>query len=165
MAKNPNRIQVPHEEKLMITPEPRKIAFKQIYKGYASRFPLKLLYAYLNWDSELMIDYAVIYKGRNADNTGDLILFDICPIHSDRCTPAYRYYKKVNKAGAFFDYGIDDMTIMVPEKFYEYIIHYLDLSIDKNDPLYWKRPEHAGNLCKGLLDISLYYTKKEEIVV
>jgi len=163
LTNNPKRLQVPKEERMVITPEPRKIAFKQIYTGYRDLYGIQLLYAYLNWDPDIMVDYAVIYKGRNADNTGDLILFDVSPIHSDRCTPAYRYYKKINKTKEFFDYGIDEMTIMVPEKFYEYITEYLLLSLKKDDPNYWKKPEHAGEVCKNLLDLSLYYTKKEMI--
>jgi len=163
MIKNSNRIQVPAEERISISPQARKIAFKQIYTGYKEKFPLKLIYAFLNFNPDEMVDYAVVYSGRNESDTGNLILFDIVPIHSDRCTPAYRYYKRIHKEENFFRYGIEEMVVIENEKFYEFLTNRLSLSLDKESDMYWKKSEHANEVCKWLLDLSLYYTKKEVI--
>ena len=161
MVHNELRLEVPFEERLMISPEARAVAFKQIYTGYTRRFGMKLLYAFLNYDAEEMTDYLVVYKVRNMDNTADLAMFDMVPIHSDRCTPNYRYYKQQGKVDNFFKLGLEEMATMELSRFYEYIQEYLQLSRNKDDKNYWKSPENAGELCRGLLDIALRYKVKK----
>ena len=34
------------------------------------------------------------------------------------------------------------------------------LSLDKNDPMYWKNPQNSDEILQGLLDLSLRYNKK-----
>lgn len=158
MIKDYNQITVPKEEKLWITPNMRQKCFDEIYNGYLRRYPqLKLAYAYLNFNPEEddKTDYCVIYRTRNDDDTMDLILFDIVPAYSDRCTPAYRYYRKVKKEDNFFRYGINDMHIMIKPKFYEYLESGLSLSKDKNHAKYWRKPEFAPLVCKELFVLAL----------
>lgn len=158
MLKDINRITVPKEEKLFITPAMRQKCFDEIYNGYMIRYPqLKLLYAFLNFDPDTdeSTDYCVIYLTRNDADTMDLVLFDIVPIYSDRCTPAYRYYRKVKKESNFFKYGINDMIVMIKPKFYEYLETGLRLSRNKNDERYWRKPEFAPIICKELTTLSL----------
>ena len=161
MQHNKWRLNVPHDESIMISPEARQIAFKQIYMGYTKRYQMKLLYAFLNYDPDKMTDYLIVYKVRNDDNTANLIMYDLAPIFSDRCTPNYRYYKQVKKAGQFFKYGLDEMTTLEESRFYEYIEKYLLLSRDKKEDTYWKDPKNAAILCEGLLDLSLRYKVKQ----
>ena len=158
-----NKLHIPPDEKKFITPKSRQKMFKHIINGYTERFGMKLIYAYLNSDPNLMVDYCVIYTARNEDNSGDLILFDIPPIHSDRSTPGYRYCYRVRKEDEFFQFGVDDMTILAKEKFYVFITMGLGLSRDKNSPDYWKKDENYEDLLQGLLDMSLRYTKRAKI--
>lgn len=161
MMKNSNRIQVPFKHRSWIEPAVRMVAFKEIYEGYIKRFSVKLLYAFLNHNPELMIDYGVIYSARNDDDTGDLIIYSIEPLFSDRCTPAYCYYRNMGKIENFFNFGIEEMVIMDKEKFYEYLYQKLDFNKKKGDPRYWRDPNNGEELCKGLLDLSLEYMKKD----
>ena len=160
MMKNPKRVRVPLDERKYIKPDVRKKLFKEIYSGYPKRYDVKLVYAYLNTDPDLMVDYCVIYSGRNADNTGDLILFDIPPIYSDRSVPAYRYCRRTHQEDKFFEYGIDEIVIMDKYKFYEFITMKLGLSLKKGDETYWKNPNNYKEFIRELLDMSLLYQKK-----
>ena len=163
MMKNRYRINVPQIARLGITVKDRKKAFKEIYEGYTKIYNVKLLYAYLNYDTEKAekIDYCVIYKARNDENTGDLILFDSVVIHSDRSTPCYDYYRETGNKENFFQFGIEEMVTMGVDKFYEFLVRYLELSLDKDDDKYWKNKKYAPELANGLLDLSLQYVKKE----
>jgi hypothetical protein len=165
MMKNPNRIAVPFEQRAMIDPKTRQKVFKEIYEGYASRYGMKLIYAYLNHDPELMVDYGVIYQARNDADTGNLIIYDVSTLYSDRSTPAYKYYAKIKKKDQFFQFGIEEAVVMDRSKFFEYLTIRLDLNQKKGDPRYWKDPENGGELIKGLLDLSLEYVKKDRPVV
>lgn len=163
MFNSSKNLHIPTEEKRFITPEVREKMFKHIYSGYPKRYPMKLIYAYLNSDPNMMVDYVVIYSARNDEDTGDLILFDVPPIHSDRSTPGYRYCYRTKKEDEFFKAGVDDMTIMDKNLFYEFITMKLGLSRDKKSPDYWKSANNYEDLLQGLLDISLRYTKRAKI--
>ena len=162
MFKEKDELEIPMAERRFIRPDLRQKLFTEIYTMYSKKFGVKLLYAYLNSDPEIIVDYCVIYAARNDANTADLILFDIPPIHSDRSTPGYRYCKRVKKTNEFFNYGIDNMVIMERSKFNEFIEMSLELSLDKKSDKYWKRPEHYKDLLQALLDMSLIYVKKKE---
>ena len=167
MIKNRHRIAVPAVARGGITVQDRKRAFKEIYEGYTKRYNMKLLYAYLNFDVENAekIDYCIVYKARNDDNTGDLVLFDSVVIYSDRCTPCYDYYRQTGNQDNFFQFGVEEMVTMDINKFYEFLVKYLDLSLDKCDENYWKNKESAAKFVNGLLDLSLQYVKKESPIV
>lgn len=154
------KVQVPFDKRTFLTPDARKVAFKQIYEGYPKRFNnLKPIWAYLNYDEKVMVDYALIYTGRNATNTGDLILYLVEPPYSDRCTPSYKYCRQTNQTEKFFKYGMHSMVIMQVKDFYEYLNRILDLDRDKKSDKYWKSQKNAKKLAKGLLDLALYDTK------
>lgn len=137
--------------------------FRHIIKGYTEKYGMKLIYAYLNSDPELMVDYLVIYTARNDADSGDLILFDIPPIHSDRSTPGFRYCYREKKEDEFFKFGVDDMTILAKDKFYEFITMGLGMSRDKRSKDYWKNPDNYKDLLQGLLDMSMRYTKRVKV--
>ena len=161
MFKEKDELRIPASEKRFINPDLRQKLFTEIYTLYGKKFEIKLLYAYLNFDPEVIVDYCVIYSARNDSDTADLILFDIPPIHSDRSTPGYRYCKRTKKTTEFFNYGIDHMVVMERAKFNEFIVKSLELSLDKNSDLYWKKPEHYKDLLQSLLDMSLMYKTKK----
>ena len=160
MIMSSKRIKIPPEELKFIKPNIRQRLFKEIYTGYTKRYGIKLIYAYLNSDPNIFVDYCVIYKARNDDDTADIIVFDIPPIHSDRSTPGYRYCRRTMQEDKFFAYGVDTMVVMDRTKFYEFITLNLGYSLDKNNPLSWKNPDNYKDLLQGLLDISLRYNKK-----
>ena len=160
MITSKNKLKIPPEELRFTKPDIRSKLFKEIYSGYKNIYGLKLIYAYLNTDPSLLVDYCVIYKARNDDDTTDIIVYDIPPIHSHRSTPGYRYCRRTHQENKFFESGVEDMVVMDKNKFYEFIMYNLEYSLDKNDPKYWKNPENYKDLLQGLLDISLRYNKK-----
>jgi hypothetical protein len=159
--KNKNRLNVPFEQRSSINPEMRQKVFQEIYEGYTQKFGIKLLYAYLNHDPNIMVDYCVIYKARNDADTTNLIIYDVAPLFSDRSTPSYLYYKRMHQVDKFFQYGIDEAVIMDQSRFFEFLRVRLELNRKKGDPNYWKNPVHGGELCDSLLELSLEYVKKD----
>lgn len=160
MITSSKKIKIPPDERRFISPDIRQKLFKDLCNNYKSKLNLNLIYGYLNSDPEIMIDYCIIFKVRNNDDTGDLILFDVPPIHSDRSTPGYRYCKRTHQVYKFLEYGIDDMAVMDKNKFFEFITLNLGLTRNKNDYLYWKNPDNYKVLLQGLLDLSLRYNKR-----
>lgn len=163
--KNQYRLDVPLDERKFITYNDRKTAFKVIYNGYKKRFGLKGVYAYLNTrkSKDEMTDYLIIYQARNDDDTTDIIFYDAVPIWAERCTPAFMYYRRQKKMNNFFQFGLDEMVRISKPRFYEYLTNVLDLSLDKEDQNYWKKPDFTFDVCKGLMDLSMEYRKKNDI--
>lgn len=159
---NPDKkLKIPAKEKQFIMPDVRQKIFTEIYTLYPRKYNIKLLYAYMNTDPELIIDYLVVFKSKNDTGTHDLIIFDCVPASSDRSTPGYRYCKRVGITNDFYDEGINSMVIMEKNKFYEYINMGLGLSNDKDDPKYWRSPSNYKDLLNGLLDLSVRYIKRQ----
>ena len=155
------KLKIPADEKNFILPDVRQKIFTEIYTMYQRKYNVKLIYAYLNTDPNLIVDYLVIYKTKNTSGNRDLIIYDCVPAHSDRSTPGYRYCKRTGITNDFYDEGINSMVVIDKNKFYEYITEKLFLSIDKDNPLYWKSPENYKELINGLLDLSIYYVKRK----
>lgn len=161
MIDNDKKIAIPLDELKFIKPDVRMKLFKEIYTEYTKRYPsMKMIYANLNHDATVMVDYCLIFKAKNNDGFGDLILFDVPPIHSNRSTPGYRYYRRTKQEDNFYESGVDEIIIMELNKFYEFITLNLELSLDKKSPKYWKSPDNSSILLKGLLDMSFRYNKK-----
>ena len=161
MLDNNKKLRIPIDELAFIRPEVRQKLFKEIYITYQNKYNIKLLYACLNTNPDVLVDYCIIYKTKNDDGTKDLIIFDVTPVSSDRSTPGYRYCKRNKITDDFYDEGINSMVIMERSKFFEYIEMNLMLSKDKNSEDYWKGPKNSDKLLKGLLDISFRYVKKK----
>lgn len=151
----------PEEVRVPISGNLRQKLFTEIYKTYSKLYGVKLIYAFMNTDPNLIIDYIVIYKTRNDDDTTDLIIFDASIVYGSTCTPAYRYCRLNKKAKKFYQNGIENMVTMQKSKFYEFIQEGLGLTLDKESPLYWKNPENYELLCEGLLDLATRYRKRE----
>lgn len=156
MAFEKNVLKIPYEERRWIEPRVRMKLFKEIYEGYPKLYDVKLFYAALNTNSDLLLDYCIIFKARNDDDTCNIVLFDCPPIHSSRATPGYRYMRRTNREEEFFDNGISNMGLMTEGRFFNYITSILQLSLKKEDDLYWKSPKNAVTLIEGLHDNSLY---------
>lgn len=161
MINSDKKLKIPAKEKHFILPDVRQKIFTEIYTMYQRKYTVKLLYAYMNTDPELIIDYLVVYKSKNTTGDKDLIVFDCVPAHSDRSTPGYRYCKRTGITNDFYEEGINSMVVMEKNKFYEFITHGLGLSTDKNDKLYWRSPDNYKELLNGLLDLSVRYVKRK----
>ena len=161
---NPDKkLKIPAKEKQFITPDVRQKIFKEIYTMYQRKYNVKLVYAYMNTDPNLIVDYLVIYKTKNLTGDRDLIIYDCVPAHSDRSTPGYRYCKRTGITDTFYEEGINSMVVMEKNKFYEFITSGLALSTDKNNSLYWRSPKNYKDLLNGLLDLSLRYVKRKPV--
>lgn len=160
MIKSSKKINIPVDELKFIKPELRQKLFLEICNEYPKRYNVKLLYAYLNSNPDIIVDYAIIFAARNDEDTTDLILFDIPPIHSIRSTPGYRYCRRNHIEDKFYEYGIDDIVVIEKDKFYEFISS-IGLDRNKNSEFYWKSPKNADELLSRLLDLSLRYNKRK----
>lgn len=160
MIKNKNKLRLPLHHIHRIHPTTRVNVFKEITAKYQSYFDIKCIYAFLNTDPKFMIDYCLIFKGKNDDQSHDIILFDIIPINGDRCTPEYPIYKKAGKEKNFFQYGIEEMPLMTTHMFYGFL-EFNGYSRDKNSDKFWKKPELAKKVTKELFDWSLPYNRKK----
>ena len=153
-----NEIQIPFEEKTFILPQPRIKLFQNLldnYKVFCAE--LKLIYAYLNFNSKNPIDYLVIFTGES--NGEKVILWDAPYLYSNKTIPAYRYICKNNLYEQFFKFVQESLCRMSFGKFKEYIPSSLcGLSWDKDNPKYWKNPENADILLEAMADLALQYT-------
>ena len=159
---DPNKIlNIPMEEKEFIDPRIRPKFFMDLIQNYQSRYSnLKLIYAYLNTDPLVPIDYVVIFSTRNVGDTADLIVYDAPLLYNDRSLPGYRYCKRLQIENDFFKEATNYMVTLPLVRFNEYINVMLNLSVEPNSELYWKKTEHSEKFIKGILDLSLRYNKR-----
>ena len=158
---DPNKkLKIPVKELQFIKPDVRQKAFAEIYQTYQNKYGIKLVFAYLNTDPSVIIDYIVMYKAKDRTGTTDIIMYDAVPACSDRSTPGYIYCKRNNKVDDFYTEGINSMTILSLENFNQFIELGLQLSRDKSSELYWKSPNNFKEVALGLLDMAFQYKKK-----
>ena len=161
MFANDKELNVPMEERLMVYPEQRQGLFINLVENYKVFCPnLNMIYAGLNFNSELKIDYIVIFETNLRGK--DLILWD-CPFaFTNRAVPAYRYVVKNKLHKEFFDTCMQHFCQVEREKFYEFLGSDLcgNLSLNKNDSKFWKLAENSPALMKGMSELSLLYTPK-----
>ena len=153
-----HEIQVPFEEKTFILPQPRIKLFQNLIENYKVFCPeLKLIYAFLNFNSKNPIDYLLIFTGTSKGEK--LILWDAPYLYSNKTIPAYRYICKHNLYEQFFKFIEESLCRMSFIRFKEFIPSTLcGLSLDENDPKYWKNPENADTLLESMADLALQYT-------
>ena len=154
-------LNIPLDELNFIHPDHRPKFFMDLINNYKERYPtLKLKYAYLNTDPKQPIDYIVLFQTKNLDNTLDLMVFDSPMLYSDRSLPGYRFCKRTGIEDDFFKEAINSMVSISLIRFNEFINTMLNLSINPSDERYWRKPEFAESVSKGLLDLSLRYNKR-----
>ena len=157
IVKHEKELTIPLEEKGLLPKETTKKIFTNIYNGYRNRFNLELICAYYSNNFNIMYEYMIMYKGRNTENTGDIILFDIPPRGSSRSVAGYRYYYRQGKKEDFFKFGIDNMVIIGAEYLTEFLQSKMLLSTKKEDENYWKSKEHIEDVMIALADFGLTY--------
>lgn len=154
------RLKIPKEEKRYITPEPRKKLFLHLINEYKIRYPeLKLEYANLNHNSDIPVDYVLMFKSK--DESGkDVLYIEIPFLYSDRAVPGYRYCVRNKILDDFFYEALHLMTKISYDRFVEFLNIMLELSVVEDSPLYWKREENIDKFTKGLIELSSRYAKK-----
>lgn len=153
-----HEIDIPLSEKTFILPQPRLKLFENLISNYGVFCPeLKLIYAYLNYNSKTPVDYLVIFEGMSKGEK--IILWDAPYLYSNKTIPAYRYICRNDLYSDFFIFIRESLCRTSYSKFKEFIPSSLcELSFNPNDELYWKRPENADTLLKAMLELSLIYT-------
>lgn len=151
--------QLPEEERLsLVYPKPRQELFLNLVENYKIFYPnLKLIYAALNYNSELKVEYLIIFK---AEAKGQkVILWDAPFLYTNRTIPAYRYAIKTNTHKQFFDSAFMHLVQMTYGKFLELVEspHCDNLSRDSKNKRYWKNPEFSEALIKGLSNCGMLF--------
>jgi len=158
MFDSKKEIDVPINERLIVYPKQRQQLFLNLVENYKIFCPnLKMLYAALNFDSELKIDYLVIFEGYKKGKR--FIIWDSPFLYTNRAIPAYRYAVKNNLHKEYFDTCIANFCNMEYPKFVEFLNSNLckNLSLDSNSDKYWKSPDNSHSLMKGMSELGLLY--------
>lgn len=155
-----HELDIPFEEKTFILPEPRIKLFKNLIDNYKVFCPeLKMIYAFLNFNSKTPIDYLLMFTAKS--NGQKVLLWDAPYLYSNKTIPAYRYICKHNLFEQFFKYSEESLCRMSYSKFEEFIpCNLCNLSLNPNDEKYWKNSDNADDLLSAMADLSLQYTPK-----
>jgi len=153
-------LKIPFDELVFITPSSRERLFMDLINEYKTRYPnVKFILAYLNKDASLKVDYLIVFEFKH-NTTNELgIGFDIPYIYTKGSIPGYRYCKRENKLNEFFKEANNKITAISYSKFKTYIEGYLELSMKKEDPLYWKSPNNFKKLSDGLIELYIQYNR------
>lgn len=148
----------PQEERLFVYPEARQKLFINLVENYKIFCPeLQIIYAALNYDSELKIEYLIIFH--TVLEGQEVIMWD-CPfLYSNRAIPAYRYAVKRSMHSEFFTECKAHLCMIPQDKFIQFLGSYLcgELSLDPEDERFWKNPSMMGDLMRGMSEMSLQY--------
>ena len=150
--------EVPYEERLYILPKPRQQLFLNLVENYKIFCPhIKMIYATLNFDKELKVDYMVIFQAQQKGT--NLILWDAPYAFTNRAIPAYRYAVKTNQHQAFFRECMKKFCQMEEQKFRQFLQspNCGNLSLSSKSPKYWKLPENSHSLIEGMCEIGLLF--------
>lgn len=152
---------VPEEERLFVTPSARQSLFINLVENYKVFCPnAEMIYAALNYDSDLKIDYLVVFSTRVNDKS--VVLWDTPYLYTNRAIPAYRYAVKTNQHAAFFKECMKNFKQIERERFIEFLgsDYCHGLTLDHDSPNYWRNPENAPALMEGIVDLALVYIPK-----
>ena len=158
MYSKSKEIDIPIEERLMVYPKQRQQLFLNLVENYKIFCPnIKMIYAALNFDSSLKIDYLVIFE--TIKKGKPFILWDSPFMYTNRAIPSYRYVVRNKLHTKFFETCANHFCQMDRDKFIEFLGSDLcgNLSTNQNDPLYWKSLENSHSLMKGMSEMGLVY--------
>lgn len=158
MFSEKKEFEAPIEERLMVYPKQRQQLFLNLVENYKIFCPtIKMIYAALNFDSELKIDYLVIFEGIKKGKK--FIFWDSPFTFTNRSIPAYRYAVKNNLHKDFFESCMKHFCQIEYSKFTEFVNSSLceNLSNKPNDPLYWKNSDNSDKFMKGMSELGLMY--------
>ena len=147
---------VPMEERLYIYPKPRVDLFVNLVENYGIFCPkLEVIYAALNYDSTQKSDYLIIMQPKD-NRKNPMILWDAPILYSNRTVPSYRYAVKNNLYMDFFTECVAHLARCPVNRFVEFLGTDLcgNLSLDPKDPRFWKSPDNAPILLKGMSEFA-----------
>lgn len=153
--------EVPEEERVFIKPSARQSLFINLVENYKVFCQnANMIYAALNFDSELKIEYLVIFDTYVGDK--HIVLWDAPYIYTNRAIPAYRYAVKTNQHAQYFKECIKNFKQIERDKFIEFLgSEYCGgLTLDHNSERYWRNPDNAHSLMEGISDLALLYIPK-----
>ena len=146
-----DKLEVPFEDRTFIDYQLRIDLFPNLIENLKVYMPnMELIFAYLNRDVNVNIDYFIILY----DKERDRILWDIAYLYSNRAMPGYLYAIKNNLYKEFFDTIKDHICSTNSSKFSEFITMGCGLSMDKNKENYWKDPKNINTFIDNLTELS-----------
>lgn len=105
---------------------------------------------------DIGVDYCVIF----ASPYEHMMYFTLPYIHTVSSIPGYRYCVREKQLDLWFEITMEGMGWMKEQVFAEFIDEVLDLSMDKDSPKYWKKPQYKANVISRLVNIQLQQPKK-----
>lgn len=153
--------EVPEEERLFIAPSARQSLFINLVENYKIFCQTaNMIYAALNFNSELKIEYLVIFD--TIVNDKRVVLWDAPYIYTNRALPAYRYAVKTKQHGAYFKECMKNFKQIERDRFIEFLgsDYCGGLTLDHDSDKYWRDPENAPSLMEGITDLALLYIPK-----
>ena len=145
--------------------------FADMIDQFKKKYPsLKILYA--NCMSGATFDaghpkpdFILITRGimkSNQTNMPDrpIILIDAPLLFTDRAIAGWTLAVEEGNKDGYFQYMLDKMLRITEQRFIEYIIHMCLLSMNPEDPRYWKRPENLDKLCNEIMELYARFAKK-----
>ena len=144
--------------------------FQDLIRKFREHFSgIKLIYANDRTGAVLkeghpMPDFMIVGK---ALKFGDpkmppqkMVVFDAPMIFSDRSIAGWIMAVEAGNMKGYFQYMNDKMVTMPESVFCQGIVEEAKLSLNKNDPLFWKRPENEETLAKNLSEWCAKHRKK-----
>lgn len=150
---------IPFDVLTFITPNDRKILFKNLLENYKVFCPaLKLRYAYLNFNSKLQCDYILVFSDKNRPG---MMVWDYVYQYTTRTLPGYKYSLEQGKQAEFFKMLANRLYIAPVARFKKMLpLPPYNLSWDSNADNAWNKIENINSLNKLMVDISTVYIHK-----
>lgn len=156
MIKIRDKVVPPMDELLFISPNDRQIVFKNLLDNYKVYFPdLKRIYAYLNFNANIGIDYIVMFTA-NIEGQ-QIVLWDAPYLYTSRTTPGYKWAIKNNLYDEFFKDCWMHMCRMPYPKFKEFIKFKCKLNFSKDSKEYWKDPNNGNIILEQFSSMAMQY--------
>lgn len=143
--------------------------FMDLITQYKKRYPgMKLIYANNTVGNHIkvnpytpMADFILIFRvmtnPTNIKKPRPFIILE-CPLQfSDRSISGWTMAVEDNNIDGYFSYMIDTATRLTEDKFQEYIEYITLLSLDKNDPRYWKLPNNSEAFTGKIMQLCAQY--------
>lgn len=157
---------------IAISPDRDKY-FSDIIRKIKEKFAgIKILYANNIMGAKINpehpnVDFIIIMKGTLVSKDPrapkkEVVLIDTPYIFSDRSIAGWTIAVERGMMDQYFAYMFDRCVRISPTRFDEYIQFMCLLSLDKDNPLYWKKPENAEKLIRDIEELSVRYISRDE---
>ena len=155
---------------LAILPE-RNRYFMDIINTIKKKYPaLQIIYASnltgqtLNPERPVP-DFVLVIKGKLVSNNPkepdkSIILIDCPLVFTERSIAGWTIAVEEGNLDGYLNYMLDKALRIDESRFYEYITHMALLTLDKNDPRYWKSPANAEKVATELEELYTRYNRK-----